>query len=85
MHYGMKLTIHEFARLMNLSRAGAYNYIHDLEITPVEPGRGRKPMVIDLADIAERLGCTEVELLTYIRVRNALKEEFKKRRGEKRS
>jgi len=81
----MKLTIHEFAQLMRLTRAGAYNYIHDLEITPVEPGRGRKPMVIDLADIAERLGCTEMELLTYIRVRNALKEEFKKRRGEKRS
>jgi hypothetical protein len=81
----MKLTIHEFARLLNLSRAGAYNYIHDLEVTPIEPGRGRKPMVIDLADVAERLGCTEAELLTYIRVRNALKEQFKKRRGEFRS
>jgi hypothetical protein len=81
----MKLTIHEFARLLNLSRAGAYNYIADLEIKPVEPGRGRKPAVIDLADIADRLGCTEAELLTYIRVRNALKEQFKKRRGEYRS
>jgi hypothetical protein len=81
----MRLTIHEFARLLNLSRAGAYNYIHDLEVTPIEPGRGRKPMVIDLADVAERLGCTEAELLTYIRVRNAIKEEFKKRRGEYRS
>jgi hypothetical protein len=81
----MKLTIHEFARLLNLSRAGAYYYIHDLEIKPVEPGRGRKPMVIDLADVAERLGCTEAELLTYIRVRNAIKDEFKKRSGEFRS
>ena len=81
----MKLTINELAQLLRLSRAGAYNYITDLEITPVESGRGRKPMVIDLADIAERLGCTEMELLTYIRVRNALKEEFKKRRGDKRS
>jgi hypothetical protein len=81
----MRLTIHEFARLLNLSRAGAYNYIHDLEVAPVEPRRGRKPMVIDLADIADRLGCTEAELLTYIRVRNALKEQFKKRRGEFRS
>jgi hypothetical protein len=81
----VRLTIREFARLLRLSRDGAYDYIHDLEIKPVEPGRGRKPMVIDLADIAERLGCTEAELLTYIRVRNALKEEFKKRRGEFRS
>jgi len=81
----MKLSIHEFARLMQLTRAGAYNYIANLEIKPVEPGRGRRPMVIDLADIAERLDCTEVELLTYIRVRNALKDELKKRRGDKRS
>ena len=81
----MKLTIHEFAQLMRLTNAGAKNYIYDLEITPVEPGRKCKPMVIDLADIAERLGCTEVELLTYIRVRNALKDAFKKRRGDKRS
>jgi hypothetical protein len=81
----MKLTIHEFARLLNLSRAGAYYYIHDLGIKPVVPGRGRKPMVIDLADIADRLGCTEAELLTYIRVRNALKEQFKKQSGEFRS
>jgi hypothetical protein len=81
----MRLTINEFARLLNLSRAGAHNYIHDLEIKPVEPGRGRKPMVIDLADVADRLGCTEAEFLTYVRVRNAIKDEFRKRRGEYRS
>jgi hypothetical protein len=80
----MRLNINEFAQLLRLSKAGAYNYIHDLQITPVEPGRGRMPMVIDLADIAKRLGCTEMELLTYIKVRNAIKEEFKRRRRENR-
>jgi TPP-dependent trihydroxycyclohexane-1,2-dione (THcHDO) dehydratase len=80
----MKLNINEFARLLRLTPAGAKNYIYDLKIKPVEPGRKGKPTVIDLADIAERLGCTEYELLTYIKVRNALKDAFKQHRGKHR-
>jgi len=83
----MKLTIHEFAQLLRMTSSSAYDYVRRLDIKPVEPvrrGRGNK-MIIDLADIAERIGCTEMELLTYFRVRNALMDELEKRRGEKRS
>ena len=83
----MKLTIHEFAQLLCTTHTSAYKYIRRLGIKPVEPvqrGRGNK-MIIDLADIAERIGCTEMELLTYFRVHKALMNELEKQRGEKRS